>query len=148
MMHGEQLPDWAALAPALSLVAAAFVLFALDLIDPDSENRIMLVVVAATGAITSLAFTVWYLLAGTGAEEGVELFNANLVVDGLGLFFAAIIGSVVLTQLWSATAARSSLPPEERPPYHVIVDEIQEFVSEADHIRRMLSQCREFNVSC
>ena len=96
MMHGEQLPDWAALAPALSLVAAAFVLFALDLIDPDSENRIMLVVVAATGASTSLAFTVWYLLAGTGAEEGVELFNANLVVDGLGLFFAAIIGSVVL----------------------------------------------------
>ncbi|USZ77561.1 hypothetical protein NGM07_09545 [Halorussus vallis] len=79
------------------------------------------------------------------ADQQIILVDAQ---DGqIGNWAASIIGSVVLTQLWSATAARSSLPAEDRPPYHILIDEIQEFVSEADHIRRMLSQCREFNVS-
>jgi proton-translocating NADH-quinone oxidoreductase chain N len=98
MTVGE-LADWAALAPALSFAGAAMVLFALDMIDPDSENSVMLVAVSALGAITSLTFTGWFLLAGTGQADSngpIELFDANLVVDGLGLFFAAIIGSVVL----------------------------------------------------
>jgi NADH-quinone oxidoreductase subunit N len=97
-MTAGSLPDWAALAPALSLVGAALLLFALDLIDPDSDNSVMLVSVSALGAITSLGFTVWYLLAGTGQGDGgaIRLFDANLLVDGLGLFFAAIIASVVL----------------------------------------------------
>jgi DNA helicase HerA-like ATPase len=70
------------------------------------------------------------------------------VQDGrIGGWASSIIGSVVLTQLWTATAARSSLPAEKHPPYHILIDEIQEFVREADHVRRMLSQCREFNVS-
>lgn len=80
------------------------------------------------------------------------LLNQKIVlVDAqgghVGDWAASIIGSVVLSKLWSATAARSSLPPEQHQPFHIYVDEVQEFVSEADHIRRMLSQCREFNVS-
>lgn len=65
----------------------------------------------------------------------------------VGDWAASIIGSVVLSRLWSATAGRSSIPPDQHYPFHIYVDEVQEFVSEADHIRRMLSQCREFSVS-
>ncbi len=80
------------------------------------------------------------------------LLNQKIVlVDAqgghVGDWAASIIGSVVLSRLWSATAARSSLPPDQHHPFHIYIDEVQEFVSEADHIRRMLSQCREFNVS-
>lgn len=79
------------------------------------------------------------------ADQQIILVDAQ---DGqIGNWAASIIGSVVLTQLWSAAAARSALSPEDRPPYHILIDEIQEVISEADHIRRMLSQCREFNVS-
>jgi hypothetical protein len=65
----------------------------------------------------------------------------------IGDWAARIIGSVILTQLWSATAARNTIPEQQRPPFHIYIDEVQEFISEADHLRRMLSQCREFNVS-
>lgn len=65
----------------------------------------------------------------------------------VGDWAARIIGSVVLTKLWSAAAARNTVPEQQRPPFHIHVDEVQEFVSEANQLRRMLSQCREFNVS-
>lgn len=79
------------------------------------------------------------------ADQKIVLVDAQ--GGHVGDWAASIIGSVVLSRVWSATAARSTLPPEEHHPFHIFVDEVQEFVSEADHIRRMLSQCREFNVS-
>lgn len=65
----------------------------------------------------------------------------------VGDWAARIIGSVILTKLWSAAAARNTVAEDQRTPFHIHVDEVQEFVSEADQLRRMLSQCREFNVS-
>jgi hypothetical protein len=79
------------------------------------------------------------------AERKIILVDAQ--AGQIGEWAASVIGSVVLTQLWSATAARSSLPAEDCPPHHILIDEVQEYVSEADHLRKMLSQCREFDVS-
>ncbi len=98
------LPDWAALAPALALLGTALMLFVIDMIDPDETNSALLAGTSALGTLVALGFSVWYLLAGTGqpaendlATEGaIELFNENLIVDGMALFFAAIITSVVL----------------------------------------------------
>ncbi|PSP27268.1 oxidoreductase [Halobacteriales archaeon QH_2_65_14] len=93
------LPDWTALAPALALLATAMVLFAVDMVDPDSEDSTLLAGISATGAIVGLGFSVWYLVAGTGQGDTggpITLFNENVVVDGMSLFFATIITSVVL----------------------------------------------------
>jgi energy-coupling factor transporter ATP-binding protein EcfA2 len=79
------------------------------------------------------------------AEEKIILIDAQ--GGNVGDWAARILGSVVLTQLWSATATRQNQAKEDRPYFAIHVDEVQEFISEADHLKRMLSQCREYNVS-
>jgi len=93
------LPAWMALGPALALVGTALVLLLVDAADPDSEDAALLAGISVAGVLVALALTVWYLLAGTGQPRtggAIELFDANLVVDGMALFFTAIVASVVL----------------------------------------------------
>ena len=103
MTEVSQLPPWTALAPALTLLVTALFLLLVDAIDPDEESTLALAGTAVTGTLVSLGFTIWYLFAGTGqpspdAGEGgpIVLFEGNLVVDGMALFFTAIFTSVVL----------------------------------------------------
>ena len=93
------LPEWAAMAPALALVTTALVLFLADMIRPDANDSEVLAGISALGALTALGFSVWYLVAGTGqAETGgaIRLFGDTVIVDGMSLFFAAIVTSVVV----------------------------------------------------
>ena len=94
------LPDWAALAPALVLLATAFALLVVDMIDTEETSGLLLAGTSVTGALLALGFTAWYLVAGTGQPGdgggAISLFSDNLVVDGMALFFTAIITSVVL----------------------------------------------------
>ncbi|WP_132057611.1 NADH-quinone oxidoreductase subunit N [Halorussus amylolyticus] len=88
-----QLPGWAALAPTLTFVAAALVLFLIDSIDPDSENRALLAGTATVGSLVAAGFAAWFLIAGTG-EEPFTLYADSLVVDSMSLFFAFVFASV------------------------------------------------------
>jgi NADH-quinone oxidoreductase subunit N len=91
---------WTALAPPLALAGAALVLFLVDSIDPDSTNTSLIGGVSVTGALVSLVFATWYIFDGTGiptADGGVGtpvLFNGQLVVDQMALFFMVIVASV------------------------------------------------------
>ncbi|PSQ49288.1 oxidoreductase [Halobacteriales archaeon SW_6_65_15] len=88
-----QLPPWTALAPALAFVATALVLFLVDSIDPDSENRTLIAGTATLGSLVAAGFAAWYLLAGTGGEP-IRLYQNTLVVDSMSLFFAFVFASV------------------------------------------------------
>jgi len=90
------LPDWMALAPALSLALASLVLLLADSIDPDSTNTGLLAGISVLGSLLSFGFAGWFITAGTGMADntGVALFNSQLVVDQMALFFMAIVGSV------------------------------------------------------
>ncbi|WP_134672040.1 NADH-quinone oxidoreductase subunit N [Halorussus marinus] len=88
-----QLPPWAALAPTLLFVAVALVLFVIDSINPDTENRLLLAATATAGSLAAAGVSVWYLLAGTG-EAPIRLFQNTLVVDTMSLFFAFVFASV------------------------------------------------------
>jgi len=98
------LPQWAAIAPALTFGVAALLLLVADAVTPEEGNSLVLAGISVTGALVSLAFTVWYLVAGTGqpgagepASAGaIKLFDGTLVVDGMSLFFSAIVASVVV----------------------------------------------------
>ncbi len=93
------LPDWAGLAPALALVGTALLLFLYDMIEPDSQNNLLLAGIAGIGSLTALGFAGWFLLAGTGQPDrggAIELFDGQLVVDAMALFFMAIFASVTL----------------------------------------------------
>ncbi len=90
------LPDWMALAPALSLGLASLVLLLADSIDPDTTNTGLLAGISVLGSLLSFGFAGWFITAGTGIADstGVALFNNQLVVDQMALFFMAIVGSV------------------------------------------------------
>ncbi|QCS43215.1 NADH-quinone oxidoreductase subunit N [Natrinema versiforme] len=94
-----ELPQWAALAPALILAGTALVLFLLDSINPHSTNRTLLAGVAVVGSLSSLAVAVWFTAAGVGAT-GIEnygvidLMGGQFVVDQLALYFMIIVAIV------------------------------------------------------
>ncbi|MFB6128814.1 MAG: NADH-quinone oxidoreductase subunit N [Halorhabdus sp.] len=92
-----ELPQWAALAPALVLGLTALALFVIDSIEPepDTTNTGLLTAVGLAGALAALAFNVWYLAAGTGQPAAIELFGDQLLVDGMTLFFGTIVASVL-----------------------------------------------------
>jgi len=92
-----QLPEWAATAPTLALVATALVLFLIDSIEPksDSVSRTTLTGVGLLGSLASLVLSGWFLIAGTGQVDGaVRLFDGSIVVDGMSLFFSFLVASV------------------------------------------------------
>jgi proton-translocating NADH-quinone oxidoreductase chain N len=93
-----ELPTLAALAPTAAFAVTALVLFLIDTIDPDSSNSTLLAGVSVVGSLVTLGLTGWYLVAGTGQPRtggAISLFGGNLVVDGMSLFFTALIASVV-----------------------------------------------------
>ena len=93
----EQLPGWAALAPALTLAATGLLLLLIDTVKPQSRSNTSMAVTSALGALVSLAFTVWFVVAGTGhADTGgaIYLFADAIKVDTMALFFTAIFASV------------------------------------------------------
>jgi len=94
-----QLPEWAALAPALILAGTALVLFLFDSINPRSTNRSLLAGTAVAGSLASLAVAVWFTAAGVGATGienygVVDVMNGQFIVDRLALYFMIIISIV------------------------------------------------------
>ncbi|WP_137289892.1 NADH-quinone oxidoreductase subunit N [Natronorubrum halophilum] len=99
-MEPYQLPEWAALAPALIMAATAMALFIFDSISPRSTNRSLLATVAAGGSLASLAVAVWFIFAGVGTPtvDGglgvVDILGGQLVVDQLALYFMIVVSIV------------------------------------------------------
>ena len=93
-----ELPLWTAVAPTVILAATALLLLAVDAIDPDEDSSSLLAGLAVLGTLASIGVTGWYLLAGTGQPptNPITLFEEALVVDGMSLFFTALVGSVVV----------------------------------------------------
>ncbi len=93
-----ELPLWTAVAPTVILALTALLLLAVDAIDPDEDSSSLLAGLAVLGTLGSIGVTGWYLLAGTGQPptNPVTLFEEALVVDGMSLFFTALVGSVVV----------------------------------------------------
>jgi proton-translocating NADH-quinone oxidoreductase chain N len=99
MAESATLPAWTALAPMALFGVTALVLFLYDTIEPESQNSTALAGISVAGALLALGVTGWYLVAGTGQPRrngAIELFGANLIVDGMALFFTALIASVVV----------------------------------------------------
>jgi len=97
-MAAVSLPAWAALAPMTVFALTALVLFVYDAVEPESHNSALLAGISVVGSLLALGITGWYLVAGTGQPRrngAIELFGGNLVVDGMSLFFTALIASVV-----------------------------------------------------
>jgi len=90
---------WAiqSLAPVLLLAATALAVLVIDSIWPNKHDNSLLAGTSLAGTLAALGVTAWYLVAGTGQEThggAIYLFSDTIVVDGMGLFFIAIVTSV------------------------------------------------------
>ena len=96
---GVSAPDWVALAPTFAFVAAAMLTFLVDTIEPrpGTSSNTALAATAVVGSLAAFLVAGYFLVAGVGQPRGtgaVSLFQDQLVVDGMSLFFVVIIGSV------------------------------------------------------
>ncbi|ELZ12664.1 NAD(P)H-quinone oxidoreductase subunit 2 [Halovivax asiaticus JCM 14624] len=99
MIEPVQLPDAAALGPALVLGLTALVVFVFDSARPHEPDRGLLAGTTAAGSLLALGVGVWYMIAGVGVPEPdgagvISLFDGQLVVDQLALFFMLVTAIV------------------------------------------------------
>ncbi|WP_096391010.1 NADH-quinone oxidoreductase subunit N [Halopenitus persicus] len=112
---GAPLPEWAALGPVLALVAAGLLLLLWDTVFPNRRTNTELSIIAAVGSLAALALSGWYLAAGTGRPAtggAITLFAEAITIDGLALFFTAIVASVTTLVV---VASRDYLTDHETP---------------------------------
>lgn len=65
----------------------------------------------------------------------------------IGSETATLLGCLVLTALWQATAERTALPPSQRHPFSLYVDEVQDFASAPVPWEEMFAQGRKYGLS-
>lgn len=90
------------------------------------------------------------------AESGVDF--ADVVNEGkiflvdirhgeVGHTVAHLVGSVVISKIWSAVQHRA-YSDDEVDPFYLYIDEAHRFSSEGDHLNEILSEGREYRLSC
>ncbi|MFB6139822.1 MAG: NADH-quinone oxidoreductase subunit N [Halosimplex sp.] len=96
---GVSVADWVGLAPTVVLAVTALLVLIVDSVEPrpGSSSNALLAGISTLGALVAFLLAGAYLVLGVGQPRGtgaIDLFNGQLVVDGMSLFFVVIVGSV------------------------------------------------------
>lgn len=75
-----------------------------------------------------------------------RILLVGLAKGTLGPEAAALLGSLVVAQLWQTALGRSALPPERRHPVMVYVDEVQDYLHLPTDLGDALAQARGLGV--
>jgi hypothetical protein len=59
-----------------------------------------------------------------------------------------LVGSIVITKIWAAAQSRITQPQEQRTPFFLYVDELQNFAGEGSNFTKILSEAREYRLGC
>jgi hypothetical protein len=71
-----------------------------------------------------------------------KVLLVNLAAGQLGPEASALLGSLVIAQLWQAILGRSAMPPERRSPVMVVLDEFQTYLHLPVDLSDALAQAR------
>ncbi len=77
-------------------------------------------------------------------DEG-KILLVNLSKGGLGELNSYLLGSILVIMLFTAALSRYDLPPEQRNPFCLYIDEFQNFTT--DTVQSMLSEARKYRLS-
>ncbi|ADE05084.1 type IV secretory system conjugative DNA transfer family protein [Haloferax volcanii] len=66
----------------------------------------------------------------------------------VGETVSQLVGSIVTTKIWAATQSRVTQPVEQRTPFFLYVDELQNFGGEGSNFTKILSEAREYRLGC
>jgi hypothetical protein len=71
-----------------------------------------------------------------------KVLLCSLATGLLGEEAAALLGSLLVAEIWHATTARAGLPQRQRPPVMCVLDEFQNFVALPTPMASMLAEAR------
>ncbi len=75
-----------------------------------------------------------------------RILLVSLEKGKIGPEAAALLGSLIVSQLWTATLARASQPPHSRQPVTILIDEVQDYLRLPGDIGDALAQARGLGV--
>ncbi len=75
-----------------------------------------------------------------------KVLLVNLAKGSIGPEAAALLGSIVMAQLWHAIQSRSGIDPARRHPVMVYVDEFQDYIGGTTDFADVLTQARGLGV--
>lgn len=75
-----------------------------------------------------------------------KIFIISLNKGKIGEETAKLLGSLIVSQLWSLTLARGNTPIEERYPASIFIDEVQSYLNLPLDLAEALSQARSYGV--
>lgn len=78
------------------------------------------------------------------AMDSGRILIVNLAKGRLGEDNTGLLGSLIVSKLFLTAMSRSSIPPAERKPFTVYIDEFQSFAS--DNFAHTLSEMRKFGL--
>lgn len=79
--------------------------------------------------------------------EDKKVLLVHLPKGLIGAETAQLLGCLVLTAAWQATAQRAALPPEKRHPFGLYVDEFQDFAAAPVPWDEMFAQGRKYGLA-
>jgi len=82
------------------------------------------------------------------AVNGEKIILVDLQKGVLGKTVSERLGSIIITKVWAAAQSRISQSPEDRTPFFLYVDELQNFAGEGSSFTRLLSEAREYRLGC
>jgi hypothetical protein len=82
------------------------------------------------------------------AVNNQKIVLVDIQKGELGETVSQLVGSIVITNIWAATQSRITQKPEERVPFYLYVDELQNFGSEGSALATMLAEAREYKLGC
>jgi hypothetical protein len=78
---------------------------------------------------------------------GNKILLVHIPKGLIGSETAQLLGCLVLTSLWQATAERAALQPGERSPFGLYVDEVQDFAASPVPWEEMFAQGRKYGLA-
>jgi hypothetical protein len=82
------------------------------------------------------------------AVNNGKIILVDIQKGEVGDTVSELVGSIVITKIWAAAQSRVTQPIEERTPFFLYVDELQNFAGEGSNFTKILSEAREYRLGC
>jgi hypothetical protein len=82
------------------------------------------------------------------AVNNGKIILVDIQKGEVGGTVSELVGSIVITKVWAAAQSRITQPLEERTPFFLYVDELQNFAGEGSNFTKILSEAREYRLGC
>ena len=87
----------------------------------------------------------------SGIEFRKAVNNGKIVLIDIqkgevGENVSQLVGSITITKIWAAAQSRVTQPIQERTPFYLYVDELQNFAGEGSNFTKILAEAREYRL--